>query len=305
MIITYEGTDIAPLTAVRKCVYEAREEGRVPELRIEFDDGSGTIDAWAPQPGDRVSVSADGAPATGDMYVKSCLPVMGGYVIRADALPVADVRASRTWKNTTLYVVAAQIAKKLGCKVKVHGCDNMSFSFVAQSDECALPVLARICSLAGAVFDVYGGTIHISGRKWAASQKSSGVLEVPPTARYAYSNGEPYTACAIEQTAISGLRKKIAASAGTSGRTLSIVLDPRIGVPGTKELKRACSGVLATANGRISGGWAMSDSLSPFTPGARCTVESEQAASLSGEAIVTRVRNDYATGNSKTWWRKL
>ncbi len=113
MIIEYEGTDITSLVTVSRCVYDAREEGRVPQLVIAFDDERSLWDSWAPQPGERVSVKSEGAAPTGTMYVRSCTPVAGGYEIRADALPAADAKALRSWRFTTLSVAFEQLAETL------------------------------------------------------------------------------------------------------------------------------------------------------------------------------------------------
>lgn len=305
MIIVYEGTDIAPLVTVKKCVYDAREEGRVPQLVIEFSDGKGVVDSWNPQCGECVSVTGDGAPETGKMFVSSCEPKSGGYIVRADALPTPDVRASRSWRNTTFYVVAAQIASKLGCDVSVHGVNDMSFTFVRQDDEGALPLLARLCAYAGCTFDVYDGTVYLCGRSWVKKQESAGALEVPARSGYSYRRDRGYTACAIKQSGMSGYRDSFSASSGSAGRTLTIDLDNNIGFPGTRELKRACAGVLACVNARAEGGNAKIDGLTPYTPGTVCTVECAQSPSVSGAAIITRVRNDYANSKSKAWWRLL
>ena len=305
MIIVYEGADITPLVDVTKCVYDAREEGRVPQLVIEFSDGKGVVDAWNPQSGECVSVTGDGAPETGKMYVRTCEPKAGGYIVRADALPKPDARDSQSWSNTTLYVVAAQVAKKLGCDISVEGVDDMSFKYVRQDDEGALPLLARLCAFAGCTFDVYSGFVYLCGRTWTESQENVGELEIPARSGYTYRRDLGYTACTIRQSGISGSRKAITATSGSDGRTLSIELGDWIGFPGSKELKRACAGVLACANARAEGGNAKLDALAPFTPGTVCTVECAQSPSLSGKAIITRARNDYANNKSKIWWRKL
>ena len=111
MIIEFEGTDITREVAATRCVWDAREEGRVPQLSLRFDDKGGLWDSWSPQPGNRVSVSAGGAAATGDLFVKTCAPIAGGYEMRADALPVADVQAIREWRQTTLRVMINMMMK--------------------------------------------------------------------------------------------------------------------------------------------------------------------------------------------------
>ncbi|MBQ9000814.1 MAG: hypothetical protein IJ087_03065 [Eggerthellaceae bacterium] len=305
MIIAYEGADITPLVSVSKCVYDAREEGRVPQLVIEFSDGKGVVDSWNPQRGECVSVTGDGAPETGKMFVSSCEPKAGGYIVRADALPIPDTRASRLWRNTTFYVVAAQIASKLGCGISVHGASDMAFAYVRQDDERALPVLARLCAFTGCTFDVYDGTVHLCSRSWAESQDSAGTLEVLARSGYSYRRRQIYTACSIQQPGIHGYRDSFAASSGSAGHTLSISLESSIGFPGSSELQRACSGVLACVNARAEGGNAKIDGLTPYTPGTVCMVECAQSSSVSGPAIITRVRNDYANNKSKAWWRLL
>lgn len=303
--IVYEGTDITQSITLKRCVYDARETGRVPKLDIVFDDERGLWDTWAPQPGERVSVTADGAAPTGTMFVRSCTPVSGGYEIVADALPVPDTKAIRTWRSTTLRVAFEQLAATLGLKVEYHGCDDMLFAVIRQDGEGALPVMARICALAGGTFDVYDGIAHVCGRDWIASQKITAALEISGTAQYEYERRREYTYCSISQGEIAGVRPSLIATVGSAGHGFAVSLDERIGLPGTYELQRACAGVLAYENARLSGGHVKSDSLSPFSPGVVCAVECAKTPSLTGPAVITRVRNDYYRAKSKTWWRML
>ena len=304
-VIEYEGTDISAQVAVSRCVWDAREEGRVPRLSLRFDDAQGLWDSWAAKPGDRIAVAAEGAAATGTMYVKRISPIAGGYEIEADALPVPDTPAVREWRQTTFKVVAGELAAVLGLRAVFHGCEDMPFAYVRQDAQGALPVLAKLCMLAGCTFDVYDGTAHVCARDWAASQESTGTLEVAASSEYEYRTQRAYTLCTINQTAIAGTRAGIVASYGEAGFELAAKLDETIGMLGTSEMKRACAGMLACANARRSGGYVKSDSLSPYSPGSVCTVECAKAPSLSGLAIVTRVRNDFENKTSKTWWRKI
>jgi len=303
--IEYEGTDITTLVTVSRCVYDAREEGRVPQLVIAFDDERSLWDSWAPQPGERISVKSEGASPTGTMYVKACTPVAGGYEIRADALPISDAKALRTWRSTTLRVAIEQLAETLGLSVKFHGCDDMLFAYIRQDGEGALPVMARICALAGCTFDVYDGVAHVCGRDWVASQESTALLEITGASRFEYTRKGVLSACILNQSAIAGVRPGLSATVGSGGRTMAVVLDERIGLPSSYELERACAGVLACENARRCGGSVKSDSLSPFSPGAVCAVTCSKAPSLSGKGIITRVRNDFGKSKSKTWWRQL
>ena len=304
-VIEYEGTDITAQVAVSRCVWDAREDGRVPRLSLRFDDAQGLWDSWAPKPGDRVTVAAQGAAATGAMHVRRIAPIAGGYEIEADALPVADAAAVREWRSTTFKVVAAQLAAVLGMPVEFHGCEDMAFSYVRQDAEGALPVLARVCMYAGCTFDVYDGTVHVCARDWIGAQDSSGVLEASASSEYEYRQQRVYTLCSINQTEIPGRRAGIVASYGASGYELATKLDDRVAVLGTSELQRACAGVLAYANARKVGGFVKSDGLSPYSPGSVVTISCPKAPSLDGRAVVTRVRNDFESKTSKTWWRKL
>ena len=241
MRIEYEGTDITSLVAVSRCMYDAREEGRVPRLDIVFDDDRGLWDSWAPQPGQRVSVTAEGAASTGAMFVRSCKPVAGGYEIRADALPVPDAKARRTWRSTTLYVAVEQLAATLGLSVLFHGCEDMAFAYIGQDGEGALPVIARLCALAGCTFDVYDGVAHVCGREWVASLESVAVLEIAGTVPYEYERRRAYTSCSLEQSEIAGVRPGLAATAGSVGHGFAVDLDGRVGLPGSKGRAPACS----------------------------------------------------------------
>ena len=305
MIFEYEGRDIAGDIALSRCVYEARESGRTPELSVELDDDAGLWDAWGPAPGDRVRVVEPGTADTGTLYVERVEPFSGGYALRATSLPVADAQASRTWGDTTFLAVASQLAGLVGLRVVRHGCSDMALARVCQRGEGALPVLERLCALAGCTFDAHDGALHVCSREWAESQPATGAIELSDGSEYDYRRSRPYGSCSISQRAIEGVCGGFSETYGERPPTLSVELQGLVAFPGSAELRRACAGALAYANAPLSGGYARSSSLSPFSPGAVCTVSCPDAPSAGGRAVVTRVRNDFATGASKTWWRKL
>lgn len=304
MILTYEETDITSLVTIEKCVWEARECGRIPQLLVEFSDNAGLWDAWGPKPGDRISASEQNAANTGTLYVDRVEPFSGGYAVHAGALPVPDVRAARSWSNTTFLTIVAQLAGILGLSVEVHGADDMAFASVKQQDEGALPVLARICTFAGCTFDVYDGVLHVCGRAWTEAQESVGPLTIADGAEYDYKRQELYTSCAITQLPATG-RAAIVERVGTGFPAFSMVLADDTAFGGSSDLRRACSGVLAYENAQRSGGYVKSSTLTPYSPGSVCDIDCAGTPSLSGRGVVTRVRNDYANKISKTWWRHL
>ncbi len=305
MILSYEGTDITQLVTIEKCIWEARECGRLPQLLVEFSDNSGLWDAWGPKPGDRIEVSDTSAAKTGTLYVNRIEPFSGGYTIRADALPSPDVRAKRSWANTTFLTIVAQLAETLGLEgVAVHGVDDMALAGAIQNDEGALPVLARLCVFAGCTFDVYEKAIHICGRSWTEQQESVGPLNIADGAEYDYKRQEPFASCIITQLPATG-RAAIVERCGTGMPAFSMVLSDDTAFGGSSDLRRACAGVLAYENTQRSGGYVKGSSLSPYSPGSVCDVVCSATPSLTGRGVITRIRNDYENKTSKTWWRQL
>ncbi|MBQ9000268.1 MAG: hypothetical protein IJ087_23090 [Eggerthellaceae bacterium] len=304
MILSYEGTDITDEVTVSRCVYEACEIGRVPWLSVEFDDAAGLWDKWGPQPGERIAVVEEGIAATGAMYVDKVEPQSGGYAIHATAMPIADARAVREWRDTTLLTVAGQLSTVLGLGFESHGCDDMAIAYARQDDEGAAAVLSRLAVVSGCTLDVYDGRLHLCSRGWVESRTAVGTVALGEESDYAYSRKAPFASCTVSQPATadaSGLMEEC----GEGEPRLAVVLDKSIALPGSAELRRACSGVLAHENARRSAGYVRGSSLSPYSPGSVCVVSCEKTPSISGRSVVTRVRNDFAEQSSKTWWRTL
>ena len=303
MIVTYPAADITPSVTVTRCVFEQREDGRLPTLAIDFDDSARTWDRWGSANGDKISVLEDSAPKTGDLYVASCEPRMGTWRIRATPLKVADHPRAQSWAGVGTSTALAQIAGQLGLTLACHGLYDAPLAW-ARQEGTDMAMAQLLATLAGASVDVYDGTMHVWGHDWAVSRGTAGTIELTGESEARLVRRRRFGSCVMAQDPADGraaLSWEYVADAALPG-TRARVPDA-VAYADTEPLRVAAKAALEQANARRDYGSVAADSLSPYTPGVAVQVASDVDPSFGGTALVTRVRNDLLNKRSKTWWR--
>lgn len=96
-----------------------------------------------------------------------------------------------------------------------------------------------------------------------------------------------------------------ATARGAGSGSESLVLPEDVWFATSAAMRTAAGNLLAWRNAERAWGSVEQQELCEYTPGCTVEVECPDSPMVGGRAIVTRVRNDYAGGNSKIWWRPL
>lgn len=308
MIVSYRGVDITGAVTVESCVIDSREVGRLPELRIEFDDADGTWGSWGPQPGDEIGVVESGACGTGAMYVSDVRFRRGRALLKALPVRSPGMSGDLTWKSSTMLKAVSQLASRLGLGVGVHGVSDIAFRRMEQRGRRDLEVMAECCALMGCVMDVFDGKLHVASLDWAVSQKPSGTVSIAADSEHSVAASAAVGGCVAHQAkAVAGgaccERVELSASTGKGGRAWEV--PGYLAFSSAGQLRQCCKGITAFAAATAPASSAVLDSPVPWTPGSVVMVDSAEVPGACGKALVSRVRCELVSGVSKVWWRSV
>lgn len=304
----YKGADITDYVTVESCVIDSREVGRLPELRIEFDDSDGLWGSWNPQPGDAIEAVEAGACGTGAMYVSDVRFHRGSALVRALPVKSPSTSGNLVWKSSTMLKAVSQLASRLGVGVSVHGVSDVAFKRMEQRGRRDLAVMAECCALMGCIMDVFDGKAHVASLDWAMSQKPCGTISIAADSEHSVAASSSASGCAAHQSKASAggaccEREELSASAGKGGRAWDV--PGYLAFSGAGQLRQCCKGIAAYAAATEPASSAVFDSLVPWTPGSTVMVDIGEVPGACGRALVSRVRCDLVSATSKVWWRSV
>lgn len=316
MRLLYEGKDITDDVVVDSCVVDVRESGRLPVLKVTFDDADGDWGGWMPKAGDSIEATSDEACGSGKMYVSDANHTRGKMVITAVSVKQPSMAKVQRWRKSSMLKAVNQMASQLGLGVAVHGAKDISFDYLQQAGARNLACMAECCALLGCMLDIFDGTAHVSSIAWAASQKPVGTLTIEDESDHECRSISGIGSCSAFQSKIvdgekdstfdKPYRKELTASykAG-DGEPMAWEVPARIGFANASQLRQCCKGLVSYQESRRPLSSAMLDSLVPWTPGAVIETKCVEIPSASGKAMVARVRADFVSGKTKVWWHAL
>lgn len=316
MRLLYEGKDITDDVVVDSCVVDVRESGRLPVLKVTFDDADGDWGGWRPKAGDYIEATSDEACGSGKMYVSDANHTRGKMVITAVPVKQPSMAKVQRWRKSSMLKAVNQMASQLGLGVEVHGAKDISFDYLQQTGARNLACMAECCALLGCMLDVFDGTAHVSSIEWAASQNPVGTLTIEDESDHECRSVNGIGSCSAFQSKIvdgekdstfdKPYRKELTASykAG-DGEPMAWEVPARIGFSSASQLRQCCKGLVSYQASRRPLSSAVLDSLVPWTPGAVIETKCVEIPSASGKAMVARVRADFVSGKTKVWWHAL
>lgn len=316
MRLLYEGKDITGDVTVDSCVVDVRESGRLPLLRVTFDDADGDWGGWRPKAGDSIEATSDEACGSGKMYVSDANHQRGKMVITAVPVKQPTTAKVQRWEKSSMLKAVNQMASQLGLGVAVHGAQDISFDYMQQTGARNLACMAECCALLGCMMDVFDGTAHVSSIAWAASQKPVGTITIEEESDHECRSVSSIGSCSASQSKIvcgskdsswdKPYRKELTASYKSGdGEPMAWEVPARIGFANASQLRQCCKGLVAYQNSRRPLSSSVLDSPVPWTPGSTIMTECEEIPSASGKAMVARVRVDMVSGKTKVWWHAL
>lgn len=298
--VMYQGQDITGNVSINACIHEMFADGESDALKITLNDTDRLWDSWGPKRGDAIAVEY-GPCRTGKMFVYSATPQNGLFSIAAYSMPPTAMEAHhKAWEKVKFLQLAQEIAGRHGLALKQYGVTDVLYSYVAQAGQPDFTFFQERCALEGCSFLVYDGSLILYSQAYIESQGAAETVEVTPENQYEYkdSRGQLYGSCQVTVGRYSG-----SFSAGNgAARVLSPHVAAHVGSSG--EAGRFAKGLLRQANRNAQTGVLHTKILPGLAAGSMASFKTYGAASWDGPSFIYHIRNNYAQGKSKVFFRR-
>lgn len=299
--VTYKGTDVTASVSINRCIHDMFAAGRSDTLDIAFNDAAKLWDSWGPQPGDEIRVDY-GAASTGTMFVRTAKPENGLFNIRAMSAPSSAMEVTnKAWSKVRLTQIAQEIATRHGLSFKSYNVTDRIYPYISQTRTSDFAFLHRIATLEGCAFLVYDKTLVLYDVAKMETVAPVEMLTVPLDGLYRYDDARSrqYGSCIVSNGAFKGEFE--------AGNGVSRVLRPdlAVGINSSDEAARYAKGLLRDANCNTMAGWVRTAGILPgYAAASTVDLRNERAPSWDGPVFLHHVRNDYAKGEGKLFFRK-
>lgn len=298
--VFYKGVDVTDNVSINQCYHDMYAEGRCDALTMRFNDTANLWDKWSPQIDDEINV-VYGSIRTGKMYVAGIVPTNGLYMLKALAAPKsAFCRRYKAWQKVTLSQIAAEIASRHGLTFSNQGVDDNLYGYILQKNESDFAFLHKRCVLEGCAFLTYDGKLVLFKQSDMEQQAPLETVTLAPDSDYRYDDNSRiiYGSCLVECGDYSG--KYIADAANPC------VLLPQtdISIGNDAEAARFARGFLREANKGAYTGYVRGQIMPQYAAASVVELVNDRAPSWNGAAYITHLRNDYAAGTSKMFFRR-
>jgi len=297
--VTYKGVDITKDVSINRCWHDMYASGRSDALLVRFIDSKKLWDKWQPKVGDEISVEY-GSIGTGKMYLIDAVPKNGLFTITAQSAPASafEVR-NKAWQKVRLLQLGSEIAARNGLSFKAYGVTDRLYSYILQS-EPDFSFLHKRCELEGCAFLVFDRVLVMYSEPYMERIEPKETLYVSADGDYEYTDNRSqlYGACEVESGKYSG--------SFDAGNGANRVLRPSIegNVGSNDEARRFAENMLRAANKICETGYVWSRILPGYAACSTLRLSNERAPSWDGTVFIDHVRNDYAEGESKIFFRR-
>ncbi len=298
--VLYQGQDITGSVSINHCVHDMFADGESDVLQITLNDTDRIWDSWGPKQGDIISLEY-GAARTGKLFVYRCTPQNGLYSIAACAMPATAMENhSKAWEKVRFLQLAQEIAGRHGLALKQYGVEDVLYSYVMQPGQPDFTFFQERCALEGCSFLVYDGSLILYNQGYIESQGAVETVEVTPENQYEYKDngGRLYGSCTVTAGRYSG--------SFTAGNGAARALEPALTayIGSNAEAARFAKGLLRQANRGAQTGILHTKILPGLAAGSMANFQTHGAKSWDGASFIYHIRNNYATGKSKIFFRK-
>ena len=300
ILLTYKGIDITDSTSINRCYHDMYSGGRSDELHLRVNDTEGLWDRWAPAIGDEIRVDY-GSIGTGTMFVASATPMNGTYDIVAQAAPPSGYEFQhKAWEKIRLLQLAEEIAARNGLTFSSYGVTDAMYPYVLQDGEGDLQFLHRRAMLEGCAVLIYDKRLILYSEAYMEAQAPTETIEVTIDGDYRYSDNRDllYGSCVIERGIYSG-------TYSVSNGSMRVYRPLEVGHIGSNaEAARFAKNLLRAKNKGCYGGYVRSRILPGYAAASTVSLSNGRAPSWDGTVFLDHVRNDYAAGKSKLFFRR-
>ncbi len=300
--VKFKGQDITNAISINQCIHDMYCEERSDTLIIRFNDTQNEWDSWQPKVGDEIFVEY-GSINTGKMFVDSANPENGLYTIVATSIPPsAKAGKSKSWQRVTLQKIGQEIAKNHGLSFKAYGVEDILYEYILQTNETDFSFFQRLCTLEGCAFLVYDGIFVLYSQVYMENTGPLKTISITADSDYTYMDNSArlYGSCLIKKGVYIGTYN------ANNGSVIEYVPDMnvQISISNQAEANRYAKNILRNVNKNMITGYLYGRVLPEFSAASTMQLENYRAASWNGTVFITHIRNDYATGKSKIFFRK-
>lgn len=298
--VIFKGVDITDSVSINRCYHDMYSEKQADMLTVRFNDPENMWDKWAPQVGDDISIQY-GSIGTGKMYVEHVSPENGLYGIWALSVPPTfkEVK-NKAWQKVKLRQMGQEIAQYHGLEFESYGVTDVLYDYIMQSQENDFQFFAMRCALEGCAFLVYDGKLIMYDEKYIESSTPSESIEIGVDGNYRYFDNSSllYGSCKIEK----GLNK----GEFDAGNGVSRVYIPEwnIHTSTAEEAARFAKNMLRYANKDAYHGYIRRKITPAYAAASMADLKNTRAPSWNGKVFINHIRNDYASGMSKIFFRR-
>lgn len=299
--VTYNGVDVTEGVSINRCIHDMWAAGRSDTLDICFNDAAKLWDGWAPQVGDEIRVDY-GPASTGTMFVRSAKPENGLFAIRAMSAPASAMEnTNKAWRQIRLLQLGEEIARRHGLAFQSFNVTDRLYPYILQAGVSDFAFLHHRAVLEGCAFLVYDKTLVMYDVAQMEAVEPVEALTVPIDGLYRYDDARSrlYGSCIVASGAIKGQFD--------AGNGASRVLRPSgiTNIGSNAEASRYAKNLLREANCNALNGWVKIAGILPgYAAASTANLSNDRAPSWNGPVFLHHVRNDYAMGEAKLFFRK-
>lgn len=298
--VFYNGVDVTSNVSINRCYHDMYAEGQSDSLTMRFNDTNDRWDRWSPKIGDEIKV-VYGAISTGTMFVSEIIPTNGLHAFKALSAPQsAFVRRYKAWEFVSLPMIAEEIAKRHGLLFENRWSAGYVYKYILQGNESDFSFLHKRCVLEGCAFLVYDKKLVIYQQSAMERQKPLETVTFSKATDYQYNDRSRYLygSCLVEKGEYKG--KHIADA--TNPCVLLPQFDAAVG--SNADATRFAQGLLREANKGARTGFIRGQIMPQYAAASVLNIVNDRAPSWDGSVFLTHIRNNYADGTSKMFFRK-
>lgn len=299
--ITYNGVDITESVSVNRCYHDMYAADQSDTLHLRMNDTSNLWDSWGPSDGDEIRVDY-GTINTGTMFITSVVPRNGLFDIVAQSAPRSGYEAQhKAWQQVRLLQLGEEIAQRNGLAFSSYGVTDRLYAYILQDGQGDFAFLHNRAKMEGCAFLVYDKRLVMYSEAYMENLSPAEVLEIPPQGQYKYidRSADLYGSCVVEGGSFTG---RFSVDNGSAR-----VYRPKAlgSIGGAAEAERFAAGLLRAVNKECYGGFVYADVLTGYAAASVVQLDNPRAPSWDGTVFLHHIRNNYGTGTSKIFFRRL
>lgn len=300
--LIYNGTDIYDSVTVKSARISTHDGRMSDTVKMTFANAANTWNKWDGRSGDTLRV-IDEEIDTGTLTVNE-FRTYGDYAdIYAIAMPRSmKERRTKTWSSVRLYEVVAEIAKRNGLDANVSGVADRLYPALAQRNETDAAFLQRLCTLEGAAFVVWDGTLTVYDQLDREQSGATGTVYILPEDGFAYSDNRAAMYRAAELVC-GTVRGAYTDTTVDGDRVLRITSGVTASTDG--EAGRFARGLLRDANkGVMTGSFTVKLKRS-LAAGSVVNISNARAGAWNGTVVLTDVHHHLAREQTTATFRRV